>query len=615
MVLRTSHSQSRFGYSHGRAMACILAWMSLASVVHPRPQQQVQQVQQVHSWCAGGSTASGSSCDIASGLAHLTSLRSALAQRVSLLLRARAMESITPPSRRLTVAASLTDAAVAVGELFELAIARDAALATDAVEAMLRYQLVSRGASPHGWADGTASLQELAARLPYDELEGAISVLRDAADAADAILGALPPPSSSLGIDEDRTAAASSQPASALGFGGADVRGPSVEVSADGYLRRRGTAPDPNAPPIFVAGFNSAANLMQRGRDSDGGRYQLDPKSARRLRALGTNTIVLFASPAVLLGPNATRLAHAPLQKLQDELRSAASEGLGVILHVPSTMPRWALELHPGLGVSEGQHSIDYDIDHPAAAGLMAAFFRVLLPHLTERAPSAPSAPSSPSTPAPAPPAPRACHPAILGLQLANEPALRGTSSVHTRASFATWLRGEYNSSLAELRANWGEGEGGDDGEAAGPAVAALTSFEAAAALGAPPPPGAGHRAIAEPPPGSGMAARVSDWFRFNDFRFARWQLRLATAIWRASPCYATLAKLNQAFTIDERLADNGVDAASMVAGHNISAYDSGFGFGGPGSTQDGFKTPPSAFYSTSSYSSDWLNQLGEKRV
>ena len=69
--------------------------------------------------------------------------------------------------------------------------------------------------------------------------------------------------------------------------------------------------------------------------------------------------------------------------------------------------PRWA-----SLGLTDGQHSIGYDIDHPQALTIMRAFLQQLLLALHH---------------------PHGCHPAIFGFQLANEPALRGTSSRHTK--------------------------------------------------------------------------------------------------------------------------------------------------------------------------------------
>ena len=59
------------------------------------------------------------------------------------------------------------------------------------------------------------------------------------------------------------------------------------------------------------------------------GEWALDANGARRLRALGTNTIVLFASPAALLDASYT-LVEATLTKLKQQLSSVSEVRMGV---------------------------------------------------------------------------------------------------------------------------------------------------------------------------------------------------------------------------------------------------------------------------------------------
>lgn len=83
------------------------------------------------------------SCDLLSGLIHAAELRQALQRRAETLRDRAARLHITSTfsSRRLALASALAEAAVACAEVFELAIARDAALSVDSLEAMLRYQV------------------------------------------------------------------------------------------------------------------------------------------------------------------------------------------------------------------------------------------------------------------------------------------------------------------------------------------------------------------------------------------------------------------------------------------------------------------------------------------
>lgn len=152
------------------------------------------------------------------------------------------------------------------------------------------------------------------------------------------------------------------------------------------------------------------------------------------------------------------------------------------------------------------------------------------------------------------------CPPAIIGWELANEPSFRGTDSAHARASFAAWLRREYDDDLGALRAAWRGGDG------------AYATFEAAAEAGAP---AARPTRTAELPAGTGPAAVWADWSAFNAHRVTRWQRRAASLLWEAGRCHRTMAKLNHANTIDARTADHGIDTPAQVALHNITAFDS----------------------------------------
>ena len=507
------------------------------------------------------------------GLARLAALHESLALRVSLL-------------RNRSASVALEVATLAVSEVFEQAIQADVALPTSSIEAMLRYQVETRHASTHGWAD-TLSLQQIASNLPFEEMASMEAVLHAEVEAADQRLRA-----HLAGLEGAAIAMQQAEGEPEM----VDIRGSFVEVD-DGYLYRASNASATRlveaspasgaltmAPPLFVSGFNSASTLFRQSHSS--GEWRLDRDGGRRLRALGTNTIVLFASPASLLLSNLT-LSEVGLSKLREELSSAQSEGLAAILHVPSALPEWALQLYPDLGVHNGQHSVSYDIDHPQAEPLMHAFFSALMPSLSPASLESDPLPSAASS--------RGCHPAVRGVQLANEPALRGTASAHTVAGFGAWLSAEYGGNLAALVANWQS----IDGETV------FDSFQQAAEAGAL----TYTHATAEPAAGSGQAARLADWFRFNDGRVTAWQRRLAAMLWQLSPCHATLAKLNEANNIDERLSDHGIDFYALANLHNISAFDSQFGYPGPNGEQAAFKSATTT-YRTDGYSSDWLNQL-----
>ena len=338
--------------------------------------------------------ASSVRCTVPDGLGRLSRMRE------TLLLRVQLLQSVYNAS------VAHEEATAAVSHTFERGILADSALSLQQVEAMLRYQLVVRNAEAFGWASGPFNLTQIAMHLVYDQLASMERVLHAELTAADERLAALrsgsPPPT----------------PASVWLLPAlADVR--SRPEVIDGYLRRRSfhvtvaeaalsgssTAPVEELPPapLFVSGFNSASTLIKRRQS---GEWAIDRNGVRQLRALGTNVIVLFASPAALLLANETLDAEG-LQKLQEELRSVSEEGLAAIVHIPSVMPSWALERFPSLGVRDGQHSIAYDVDHPQTMLLMRIFFRQLLPALHP---------------------PSGCHPAIVGFQLANEPSLRWTA-------------------------------------------------------------------------------------------------------------------------------------------------------------------------------------------
>ena len=233
--------------------------------------------------CVAGDTIS---CSLPSGVAHVAALRQQLSERVAAM---HAASSFHASSSRLSVAALLAEAAIAIAEEFELGVARDAELPTAAIEAMLRAQLES-GTSPHGWADGPFTLQQIAAQLPRDELSGTIAVLEAEIAEADARLHEAQAHAQQqllLG-DAGSEGAASTQGGDTTALPPVRVTGPRVRTSSRGYLVN-GSAAEADGgpvagdgsgiqgessgvggsgsggeagPPLFVAGFNSAGNLL-----------------------------------------------------------------------------------------------------------------------------------------------------------------------------------------------------------------------------------------------------------------------------------------------------------------------------------------------------------------
>jgi hypothetical protein len=214
-------------------------------------------------------------CGLAASLLRLRALRHSLGLRVSALVNA-------------TASVALERATLETSVVMENGIAADGALTREQLTTMLNYQIVNRGVAPTGWADGAFSVQQVAGHLAFDQLAAMERVLHDAIAAADTRLHRY-----RLATMPRRRAA---QPAAANLAPLADVRGATVSPS-DGCLHRPSLAQG-STPPLFVAGFNTASNLITRGKR---GRrvWRLDDAGARSLRALGTNVVVLFASPAV----------------------------------------------------------------------------------------------------------------------------------------------------------------------------------------------------------------------------------------------------------------------------------------------------------------------------
>ena len=469
--------------------------------------------------CVAGSPLA---CSFDAGRARLIALRE------SLVLRIEALFNQTGSNESV----ALERAAVATSEIIESGIAADGQLTRDQLAAMLNYQLITRRALPTGWADGPFSLRQIAGHLVYDQIAGMEKVLHSEALKADARVHQL-------------AAAASTAP---VGAATADVRGAGVS-EADGMLRH-----DTNGTSaLYVAGFNSVGNLIVRGRHDRA--WRLDENGAQRLRAIGTNVVVLFASPSVMLRED-YNLSATAVTKLVQSIESVEAHGLAVIVHVPSTMPSWAVQRYPGLGRSDGQHSISYDIDHPHVPALMGAFFRALHPLLAVSESNHASGGANDG----GRPLMRACRPSVLGYQLANEPALRGTASEYTLGRFSGWLTARYSHNVTALDARWHHPN----------ATASVISFEAAARLAAPAP---HRRALSVPSDGSGAAARLADWLQFNQDRATEWQATLARLLWEAgdgSHCHRTMAKINTANTIDERLPAHGVDAPAVRAARGL---------------------------------------------
>ena len=126
-----------------------------------------------------------------------------------------------------------------------------------------------------------------------------------------------------------------------------------------------------------------------------------------------------------------------PLNKILDEDESVSEEEAGlvsahlawaahnnmsVVLHLSHFMPRWATELHSDLVVDEeeAQHGVHYDIDHPFALGVLRKSLRGLVARL-------------------------GCHRNLVGIEIANEPAFRVTTSRHAKKSFEAWLKAAYH--------------------------------------------------------------------------------------------------------------------------------------------------------------------------
>ena len=84
----------------------------------------------------------------------------------------------------------MAEATAATAEIFEAGVAADAQLTPQALEAMLRYQIEVRRASPHGWASGPLSLRQLAATMVYDEIAGTEAVLHSAMNKLNSMLAA-----------------------------------------------------------------------------------------------------------------------------------------------------------------------------------------------------------------------------------------------------------------------------------------------------------------------------------------------------------------------------------------------------------------------------------------
>ena len=115
-----------------------------------------------HNQCLGGTPLLG--CGIEAGLARLADLRTRLQ------LRSAHLQNYSAP-------ALLEEATIAMSATFEAAIQSDAAVSADAMEAMLRYQVETRRASKHGWADGPFSLRQIGEQIVYNEIASMETIL------------------------------------------------------------------------------------------------------------------------------------------------------------------------------------------------------------------------------------------------------------------------------------------------------------------------------------------------------------------------------------------------------------------------------------------------------
>ena len=243
-----------------------------------------------------GSCADGPplSCGVSSALPRLRALR---------LLLANSTDTATD---------SEAAAVVATAEVFESGIARDAELSRDQLTAMLNYQIIY----------GTLIDRMGGSRL-HDRADcGPFSVRSDRLAREDSSCGA--------------TAGAATAAASKFIMG----------VCGFVWCRRLALRRLPTlslSPPLHLM-FNSVGNLISRQRTTR--TWRMDRGGARRLRALGTNTIVLFASPAVMLSPtydnsnasSSAALYNEPLNKLLDQIESVSSEGFSHTRTVCTTL-------------------------------------------------------------------------------------------------------------------------------------------------------------------------------------------------------------------------------------------------------------------------------------
>ena len=267
-------------------------------------------------------------CGIAAQLPRLRELRRSLAREIA-ALRARSgvgvgVLSTAAPSAQQHQQLAREAAVVALGETFELAIARDAEAPAAVYEAA--YAVLLRRASPHGWADGPHGAAELGAQLPLDEAAGLEVVLRAALRRVRSLANhssfSSPSSSSSAVVAASSSSSSSSvAPVGAAASTGDEEATLLGTILERGYFRRAS-----GGAPVLGGGFNAVGKILgfhdTSGGDGDGGSVGADgggrggtaeadeateaatqagaasepaeaAEWAPRLRALGANVIAL----------------------------------------------------------------------------------------------------------------------------------------------------------------------------------------------------------------------------------------------------------------------------------------------------------------------------------
>ena len=473
-----------------------------------------------------------------------------------------------------------------VGSLFEDWAARDAADLNGALAELVATLVGTRYEQA---SVSYASWPEWQARLPGREAEDALSVVREARHRATQMRHAAAVTRGDLVRSAQEYMRSQLPDWSLVG----------ATMGIDGYWRRGAgrTHSETRAGRshvVFGHGYGKVLNLFNgtellgtdvmvegawipRGADdSDGNGGGADdgragPSAAaiaafaarhvrelQHLQALGSNLVTCHFSPEhTLLPPPAfgLNMSAGALQKCLAMLQLASHQRTGamrVVVLVANELPEWAYALHADLRAeysqsgrehattaSFQQHSVSYDIDHPAATEYMGRA-------LTSAASLF------------------GCHEALDSWILANEPNFYSTPSEHAMRAYAAFLQRKYAGCLPCLgRAWYGRDQYWQDW---------LTPARRHA--NAPPPPEETQTLDSM----DGTASRIwLDWARFNARRVSRWARALRAAVRRAAPCHACLMKFNTAPAFPASIVTNGIDRLTMLREMDISGFDAAF--------------------------------------